>query len=64
MTSVAISVDEKFVCFADKFGVVFVVDVGDDDCQSPSLVNKKGVSILSHYCSIITRLVCCFDKIG
>lgn len=59
MTSLAVSGDDKFVSFADKFGVVYVVDIGhyDEDNLAPI---KKGVPILSHYCSIITRLVCHF----
>ncbi|KAL8548283.1 hypothetical protein ACS0TY_007561 [Phlomoides rotata] len=56
VTSLAISGDEKFVSFADKFGVVYVVDIGDYNNENPAPVNKKGVPILSHYCSIITRL--------
>ncbi|KAL3623600.1 hypothetical protein CASFOL_032416 [Castilleja foliolosa] len=56
VTSVAIGIDEKFVCFADKFGVVYVVDIRDYDYENPALINKKAVPILSHYCSIITRL--------
>lgn len=57
VTSLAISGDEKFVCFADKFGVVYVVDIGDYNNENLAPVNTKGVPILSHYCSIITRLV-------
>ncbi|KAG8389326.1 hypothetical protein BUALT_Bualt02G0217700 [Buddleja alternifolia] len=56
VTSIAISNDEMFVCFADKFGVVYVVEIGDYHCENPALVIKKAVPILSHYCSIITRL--------
>ncbi|KAI3449660.1 hypothetical protein Pfo_006325 [Paulownia fortunei] len=56
VTSLAISSDGMFVCFADKFGVVYVVDTGDHDYENPAPVNKKAVPILSHYCSIITRL--------
>ncbi|KAL3644884.1 hypothetical protein CASFOL_010064 [Castilleja foliolosa] len=56
VTSIAISNDEMFVCFADKFGVVYVVDIRDYDFENPALLNKKAVPILSHYCSIITRL--------
>lgn len=55
VTSLAVSGDDKFVCFSDKFGVVYVVDIGDYDVQKPA-VDKKAVPILSHYCSIITRL--------
>ncbi|PIN09010.1 WD repeat protein WDR4 [Handroanthus impetiginosus] len=56
VTSLAISCDEMFVCFADKFGVVYVVDVRDYNNENRALVNTKGVPLLSHYCSIITRL--------
>ncbi|BBH10283.1 Transducin/WD40 repeat-like superfamily protein [Prunus dulcis] len=55
VSAVAISNDGSYVCFADKFGVVWVVDVdgfnGDQD-----FVNKKAAPLLSHYCSIITSL--------
>ncbi|KAL0435714.1 UNVERIFIED_CONTAM: Ribosome biogenesis protein bop1-B [Sesamum radiatum] len=57
VTSLAISGDGMFVCFADKFGVVYVVDIGDHNYENPAPVHKKAVPILSHYCSIITRLV-------
>ena len=60
MTSLAVSGDDKFVSFADKFGVVYVVDIGDYDDENRATVRKKAVPILSHYCSIITRLVCGF----
>ncbi|KAG4916110.1 hypothetical protein JHK87_053667 [Glycine soja] len=50
VTAVAISNDGTFVCFADKFGVVWVVDV------DPPLHDKKPAPLLSHYCSIITSL--------
>ncbi|KAJ7977370.1 tRNA (guanine-N(7)-)-methyltransferase non-catalytic subunit [Quillaja saponaria] len=55
VTAVAISNDGLYVCFADKFGVVWVVDlVGFEGNQT--LVNKKATQLLSHYCSIITSL--------
>ncbi|KAL5155096.1 tRNA (guanine-N(7)-)-methyltransferase non-catalytic subunit WDR4 [Glycine soja] len=50
VTAVAISNDGTFVCFADKFGVVWVVDVDHP------LHDKKPAPLLSHYCSIITSL--------
>ncbi|XP_027352782.1 tRNA (guanine-N(7)-)-methyltransferase non-catalytic subunit wdr4 [Abrus precatorius] len=50
VTAVAISNDGTFVCFADKFGLVWVVDL-----DSPSR-DKKPTPLLSHYCSIITSL--------
>ncbi|PRQ26070.1 putative transcription factor WD40-like family [Rosa chinensis] len=57
VTAVAISNDGSYVCFADKFGVVWVVDVdveGLDGNQASA--NKKAAPMLSHYCSIITSL--------
>ncbi|KAG5387588.1 hypothetical protein IGI04_039058 [Brassica rapa subsp. trilocularis] len=48
VTAVAISHDDSYVCYADKFGVVWVVELDG--------ITKKGVSLLSHYCSIITSL--------
>ncbi|KAL2320975.1 hypothetical protein Fmac_029944 [Flemingia macrophylla] len=50
VTAVAISNDGTFVCFADKFGLVWVVDL------DPPLLDKKPAPLLSHYCSIITSL--------
>lgn len=55
MSAVAITNDGLYVCFADKFGVVWVVDVDGIDGQA--IVNKKAAPMLSHYCSIITSLV-------
>ncbi|KAI4349489.1 hypothetical protein L6164_010072 [Bauhinia variegata] len=55
VTAVAISNDGSYVCFADKFGVVWVVDLTGYDGNQP-LVNKKATPLLSHYCSIITSL--------
>ncbi|CAA2950570.1 tRNA (guanine-N(7)-)-methyltransferase non-catalytic subunit wdr4 [Olea europaea subsp. europaea] len=57
VSAVGISNYGKFVCFADKFGVVYVVDIEDHNMEDRVPVNKKGIPILSHYCSIITRLV-------
>lgn len=55
VSAVAISKDEQYVCFADKFGVGWIVDlVGLAENQSVS--NKKAVAIFGHYCSIITSL--------
>lgn len=56
VSAVAISNDGSYVCFADKFGVVWAVNLEELD-GSKSIVNKKPAPILSHYCSIITRLV-------
>ncbi|XP_020236261.1 tRNA (guanine-N(7)-)-methyltransferase non-catalytic subunit wdr4 [Cajanus cajan] len=50
VTAVAVSNDGTFVCFADKFGLVWVVDL------DPPLRDKKPAPLLSHYCSIITSL--------
>ncbi|CAN6690695.1 unnamed protein product [Malus baccata var. baccata] len=55
VSAVAISSDGSYVCFADKFGVVWVVDVDVSDGNQAS-VNKKAAPLLSHYCSIITSL--------
>ncbi|CAA3028425.1 tRNA (guanine-N(7)-)-methyltransferase non-catalytic subunit wdr4 isoform X2 [Olea europaea var. sylvestris] len=56
VSAVGISNDGMFVCFADKFGVMYVVDIEDHNVEDGVTVIKKGVPILSHYCSIITRL--------
>lgn len=57
MSAAAISSNGLHVCFADKFGVIWVVDLdGGVDGNQP-LVSKKAMSLLSHYCSIITSLV-------
>ncbi|CAL0310352.1 unnamed protein product [Lupinus luteus] len=55
ISAVAISNDESCVCFADKFGVVWVVDITGFDANQP-LLDKKPTPLLSHYCSIITSL--------
>lgn len=55
VTAVAISKDGSYVCFADKFGVVWVVEVEGFDGNQAS-PNKKAAPMLSHYCSIITSL--------
>lgn len=57
MTAVAIRRDGMFVCFADKFGVVWTLDLDGFD-KNQVLVGKKASPILGHYCSIITSLVC------
>ncbi|XP_022758260.1 tRNA (guanine-N(7)-)-methyltransferase non-catalytic subunit wdr4 isoform X2 [Durio zibethinus] len=55
VSAVAVSHDGLHVCFADKFGVVWVVDLpGFDGTEGP--LNKKAVPMLAHYCSIITSL--------
>ncbi|XP_068311518.1 uncharacterized protein [Pyrus communis] len=55
VSAVAISNDGSYVCFADKFGVVWVVDVDVSDGHQAS-VSKNAAPLLSHYCSIITSL--------
>lgn len=49
VSAVAISHNGAFLTFADKFGVVWVVDLERDD--------EKAAPLLAHYCSIITSLV-------
>ncbi|KAF8111562.1 hypothetical protein N665_0074s0090 [Sinapis alba] len=55
VTAIAISHDDSYVCYADKFGVVWVVEL-DGINEGNVLPSKKGVALLSHYCSIITSL--------
>ncbi|KAF5727059.1 tRNA (guanine-N(7)-)-methyltransferase non-catalytic subunit wdr4 [Tripterygium wilfordii] len=55
VTAVAISNDDLYVCFADKFGVVWGVDLHALD-DNQTLVNMKPSPMLAHYCSIITSL--------
>ncbi|XVF80812.1 hypothetical protein PTKIN_Ptkin15bG0105300 [Pterospermum kingtungense] len=55
VSAIAVSNDGLHVCFADKFGVVWVVDLPGVDGNEASL-NKKAVPLLAHYCSIITGL--------
>nr|XP_043621182.1 tRNA (guanine-N(7)-)-methyltransferase non-catalytic subunit wdr4 [Erigeron canadensis] len=55
VSAVAISDNGQFVCYADKFGVVWVVEL-DGLYENKSLVQKKGSPLLAHYCSIITSL--------
>ncbi|KAK9055768.1 hypothetical protein SSX86_026853 [Deinandra increscens subsp. villosa] len=55
VTAVAISDNGQFVCYADKFGAVWVVEL-DESIGNQALVQKKGSPLLSHYCSIITSL--------
>lgn len=56
MSAVAISENGQFVCYADKFGAVWVVEL-DELVENKSLAQKKGSPLLAHYCSIITSLV-------
>uniref|UniRef100_A0A7N0SYE8 tRNA (guanine-N(7)-)-methyltransferase non-catalytic subunit n=1 Tax=Kalanchoe fedtschenkoi TaxID=63787 RepID=A0A7N0SYE8_KALFE len=55
VTAVAISKDGLFVCYADKFGTVWVFGL-DEAEENQKLKTKKPVALLAHYCSIITRL--------
>ncbi|CAN6281412.1 unnamed protein product [Urochloa humidicola] len=55
VSAVAISNDDLYVTFADKFGVVWLVTLGGDGKEQASVDNKP-VSILGHYCSIITSM--------
>ncbi|ESQ36616.1 hypothetical protein EUTSA_v10007706mg [Eutrema salsugineum] len=55
VSAVAISSDDSHVCYADKFGVVWVVEL-DGINEGEVLPSKKGAPLLSHYCSIITSL--------
>lgn len=55
VTAVAIDEGGRYVCFADKFGVVYALDAEWFDGRHTS-PNKKAVPLLAHYCSIITSL--------
>ncbi|XP_030545936.1 tRNA (guanine-N(7)-)-methyltransferase non-catalytic subunit wdr4 isoform X2 [Rhodamnia argentea] len=55
VSAVAVSNDGLFVCFADKFGVVWVVSL-KGDAENQALADKKAAPMLAHYCSIITSL--------
>ncbi|KAI6674769.1 hypothetical protein NL676_002675 [Syzygium grande] len=55
VSAVAVSNDGLFVCFADKFGVVWVVSL-KEDAENQALPDKKAAPMLAHYCSIITSL--------
>ncbi|RVX20460.1 tRNA (guanine-N(7)-)-methyltransferase non-catalytic subunit wdr4 [Vitis vinifera] len=61
VSAVAISKDGLFVCFADKFGVVWALNLDGFD-ENQVLVDKKAAPVLAHYCSIITSLVSVFPK--
>ncbi|CAL5395537.1 unnamed protein product [Camellia sinensis] len=56
VSAVARSNDGLFVCFADKFGVVWFVDL-DGFHENQALAGNKAAPILAHYCSIITSLL-------
>lgn len=55
VSAVAVSKDELYVCFADKFGVVWVVEIAGI-AENQALSNSKAVAVFAHYCSIITSL--------
>lgn len=55
VSAVAISNDGLYVTFADKFGVIWLVTVGEHGEGQVSSDNKP-VSIYGHYCSIITSM--------
>ncbi|XP_072972561.1 uncharacterized protein [Typha angustifolia] len=55
VSAIAISNDGQFVTFADKFGVVWLVRLGEDGDGHAS-VDNRGVPVLGHYCSIITSM--------
>ncbi|KAF8111776.1 hypothetical protein N665_0073s0125 [Sinapis alba] len=55
VSAVAISGNDSHVCYADKFGVVWVVEL-DGINEGKVLPSKNGAPLLSHYCSIITSL--------
>ncbi|KAK9083813.1 hypothetical protein Scep_030284 [Stephania cephalantha] len=50
VSAAAISCDDHFVSFADKFGIVWIVSLKENERSD------KGTQILAHYCSIITSL--------
>ncbi|KAJ0245211.1 hypothetical protein HA466_0186820 [Hirschfeldia incana] len=55
VSAIAISGNDSHVCYADKFGVVWVVEL-DGISEGKVVPSKKGAPLLSHYCSIITSL--------
>ncbi|KAF3796089.1 tRNA guanine-N7-methyltransferase non-catalytic subunit [Nymphaea thermarum] len=55
VSSVALSSNGSFLTFADKFGVIWVVEV-DVAEKSSSPITKVATPIFGHYCSIITSL--------
>ena len=58
VSAVAISNDDLYVTCADKFVVcnVWLIILREDGAEQVSVDNKP-VSILGHYCSIITSMV-------
>lgn len=55
VSAVAFSNDGLYVAFADKFGVIWLVTLGEDD-EGQVSADSKPVSIFGHYCSIITSM--------
>ncbi|KAH9617708.1 hypothetical protein KSS87_017214 [Heliosperma pusillum] len=55
VSAVAVSKDDEYVCFADKFGVVWIVDI-IELAENQPIPSKKAVAMFGHYCSIITSL--------
>ncbi|KAG6509512.1 tRNA (guanine-N(7)-)-methyltransferase non-catalytic subunit wdr4-like [Zingiber officinale] len=55
VSAVAISHSGHYVAFADKFGVVWLIEIDEEKVQQLKF-DSKPVPILGHYCSIITRL--------
>ncbi|XP_020242410.1 tRNA (guanine-N(7)-)-methyltransferase non-catalytic subunit WDR4 [Asparagus officinalis] len=55
VSAVAISHDGLYITFADKFGVVWVLDLNEDG-NGRAVADKKALPMLGHYCSIITSL--------
>ncbi|MCH1922705.1 WD40 domain-containing protein, partial [Shewanella sp. A3A] len=47
--------DGTYVTFADKFGVIWLVTMGESGGEQEPTDNKP-VSIFGHYCSIITSM--------
>ncbi|CAN6464868.1 unnamed protein product [Victoria cruziana] len=55
VSSVSLSSNGSFLAFADKFGVIWVVEVDVAD-KGSCTITKKATPIFAHYCSIITSL--------
>ncbi|KAL9659737.1 hypothetical protein QQ045_024546 [Rhodiola kirilowii] len=55
VTAVAISKDNCFICYADKFGTVWVIGLAES-AENQMSKSRKPAALLAHYCSIITRL--------
>ncbi|KAJ1293624.1 hypothetical protein BS78_01G083100 [Paspalum vaginatum] len=55
VSAVAFSNNDLYITYADKFGVIWLVNLEEDGSGHVS-VDIKPVSILGHYCSIITSM--------